>query len=268
MAESFNFDRETAVEQLGDGLWRGHIHSSWNIGDNPNGGYLVSVITSALSQVLPHPDPITVTTHFLRPGVPDADCDIKVEVIRTGRTLSTARASLIQEGKTRLEVLAGFGDLSVSAGRDAPLTIPPSALPPPDQCIARSGETQGVVLPILGRLDTRLHPDHARAGQLPVAEISGWNRFVDDRPPDTRSLLLFTDTFPPSPFSMLGVIGWVPTIELTVHVRRRPAPGWIQARLHCEDLHQGRMVESGALWDSNGDLVAQCRQIGLVMDRN
>jgi acyl-CoA thioesterase len=124
------------------------------------------------------------------------------------------------------------------------------------------------VLPILGRLDTRLHPDHARAGQLPVAEISGWNRFVDDRPPDTRSLLLFTDTFPPSPFSMLGVIGWVPTIELTVHVRRRPAPGWIQARLHCEDLHQGRMVESGALWDSNGDLVAQCRQIGLVMDRN
>jgi len=264
----FNFDRETAVEQLGDGLWRGHINGNWNIGDNPNGGYLVSVVTSTLGQVLPHPDPISVTTHFLRPGVPDVDCEIKVEVIRTGRTLSTARASLIQEGKIRLEVLAAFGDLSVSAGRDSSLTIPPVAIPPPDQCIARSGETQGVVLPILGRLDTRLHPDHARAGQLSVAEISGWNRFVDGQPPDTQSLLLFTDTFPPSAFSTLGAVGWVPTVELTVHVRRRPAPGWIQARLHCEDLHHGRMIESGTLWDSNGDLVAQCRQIGLVLDRS
>ena len=268
MAEAFKFDQETAVEAVGDGLWRGHIHRSWNIGDNPNGGYLVSVVTNALSQILPHPDPITVTTHFLRPGVADADCDIRVEVIRTGRTLSTARASLSQEGKVRLEVLAAFGDLSVSAGRDAPLTIPPSDLPPPDQCIQRSGETQGIVLPILERLDTRLHPNHAHTGESTTAELSGWIRFADGRAPDTRALVLFTDTFPPSPFSMLGVIGWVPTIELTVHVRRRPAPGWIQARLQCEDLHHGRMIESGTLWDSNGDLVAQCRQIGLVLDRS
>ena len=268
MSEGYLFDRETVVSRIEDNLWRGHVHRSWNIGDNPNGGYLISIVIRALAEVLPHPDPITLTTHFLRPGIPDTDCDIAVEVIRTGRTMSTARATLHQDGKARLEVLAAFGDLSVSAGRDAPLTLTPPALPDPDLCIPRSGDTQGIHLPILDRLDTRLHPDHARAGESSVAEVSGWMRFLDQREPDTRSLPLFTDTFPPSPFSMLGVIGWVPTIELTVHVRRRPAPGWVSARMACEDLHQGRMVESGALWDGNGELVGQCRQIGLVMNRD
>ena len=262
------FDTETQVQQLSESTWRGHVHGSWNIGENPNGGYLLSLVLRALTNVLPHPDPVSVTTHFLRPGTPDADCDINIEVIRSGRSLSTARATLSQQDKTRLEVLAAFGDLSVSDGRDAPLTLPPPDLPEPDLCIPRTGETQGIHLPILERLDTRLHPDHARAGESPVAVVSGWNNFTDQRPSDSLSLPLFTDTFPPSPFSMLGVIGWVPTIELTVHVRRRPAPGWISARMACEDLHQGRMIESGALWDERGELVAQCRQIGLVLNRD
>jgi acyl-CoA thioesterase len=92
-------------------------------------------------------------------------------------------------------------------------------------------------------------------------------RFIDGRAPDTRSLLLFTDSFPPSPLAKLGSVGWVPTLELTVHVRRRPAPGWIVAELRTDDLNEGRMVETGALWDSEGKLVAQSRQIGLVMKR-
>ena len=58
---------------------------------------------------------------------------------------------------------------------------------------------------------------------------------------------------------------WVPTIELTVHVRRRPASGWMFAHLACEDLSGGRMIESGMLWDSSGALIAQSRQLGLVM---
>ncbi|MBD3646521.1 MAG: thioesterase family protein, partial [Pseudomonadales bacterium] len=95
--------------------------------------------------------------------------------------------------------------------------------------------------------------------------MSGWIRFADDRPPDTRTLVLLCDTFPPSPFGVLGQIGWVPTLELTVHCRRRPAPGWIKAQLRTDDLYEGRMIETGALWDSEDRLVAQCRQLGLVM---
>ena len=57
----------------------------------------------------------------------------------------------------------------------------------------------------------------------------------------------------------------MPTIELTVHARRIPVPGWLQVRQESHDLHDGRMIESGSLWDATGALVASSRQIGLLL---
>ena len=42
-------------------------------------------------------------------------------------------------------------------------------------------------------------------------------------------------------------------------------PGWMQGRFECDDLHNGRMIESGCLWGSTGVLVARPRQIGLLL---
>jgi acyl-CoA thioesterase len=138
------FDIDTQVIQTADNIWRGTLSREWNIGNNPNGGYLVSCVLSALKRSLPHPDPMTMTTHYLRPGTAGEPFEVHVDVIRTGRTLSTARASLIQGGKIRLEVLAGFADLQISAGIDTVLTVPAPAIPPPDACSQRHGETPGV----------------------------------------------------------------------------------------------------------------------------
>ncbi len=54
-------------------------------------------------------------------------------------------------------------------------------------------------------------------------------------------------------------------MELTVHARRRPASGWVQARFECDDVEGGRMIETGTLWDSTGAVVARSRQLGLVL---
>lgn len=259
------FDDDVAVDPAGDGRYTGRVHEAWNIGANPNGGYLVSIVLAAIAQEVSHPDPISVTTHFLRPGSPGTPCEVEVDVIRAGRTLTTVRGRLTQDGKTRLEVIAAYSDLAQSAGVTSDITLAAPALPPPEACPARDGSLQGVELSLLSRLDIRLHPDLAEPGKADKPEVSGWIRFADARPPDTRSLTLFADTFPPSPFGVLGVVGWVPTLELTVHVRRRPADGWVKAQFRTDDLNEGRMVETGALWDSTGALVAQCRQIGLVM---
>lgn len=262
------FDTETAVLALAGDRWTGTVRGAWNIGGNPNGGYLTSIALGAVLESVPHPDPISVTTHFLRPGIADAPCEVHVDVIRTGRTLSTASASLTQDGKARLVLLAALADLTQTAGVYADVTLPAPTYPPPEACPPRRGDLQGLDLPILERLDVRLDPAVAVPGGSDRALMGGWIRFADDRPPDGRSLLLFADAFPPSPLTRLGAIGWVPTLELTVHVRRRPAPGWIRARFETDDLHEGRMIESGALWDSTGALVAQSRQIGLVTTRD
>lgn len=258
-----HFDAETRLFHVADHVLSGHVHPAWNIGDNPNGGYLLSLAVAALQLKAPaHPDPLSVTVHYLRPGLADRPCELDARVLRTGRTMSTGRVTLLQDGEPRLEVLAAMGDLSAPA--EPTLSLPRPAMPPPQACVSRSGASQGLALPILDRLDIRLHPDEARAGAAGRAQVSGWIRFHDGREPDALASLLFADAFPPSVFGLLGMVGWVPTIELTVHVRRRPAPGWMLGRFQTHDLSGGRLVEDGALWDSAGHLVAQCRQLALV----
>jgi acyl-CoA thioesterase len=257
------FDNETRLQANGEGAFSGQVHPDWNIGTNPNGGYLLSLAMTALRAQAPqHPDPLSVTVHFLRPGLAGQPCRVEAPVLRTGRTLTTGRATLIQDGSARLEVLAALGDLG--AGGEPVLALPAPTIPPPDECTVRSGDQQGVDLPLMSRLDIRLHPDEARAGSVGRAQVTGWIRFRDGRPPDTLAALLFADAFPPSVFGLLGMVGWVPTVELTVHVRRRPAPGWMLGQFRTHDLVDGRMIEDGALWDSQGRLVLQCRQLALV----
>jgi acyl-CoA thioesterase len=175
------------------------------------------------------------------------------------------RAVLSQDGKQRLEVIAAFGDLTASADSGPVFTTAPPVLPSPEECKLRSGVEQGVDLPILNRVNIQLPPNMALAGQSDQALIEGWVRFMDEREPDSHALTLFADAFPPPLFSALGYVGWVPTIELTVHVRRRPAPGWMIGQFGTQDLTDGRFIEDGKLWDSTGALVAQSRQVGLLL---
>nr|WP_228278472.1 acyl-CoA thioesterase domain-containing protein [Brevibacterium limosum] len=68
------------------------------------------------------------------------------------------------------------------------------------------------------------------------------------------------DSFPPVMFD-LGRFNWAPTMELTAHVRALPAPGWIGARLSTRNIAGGMFEEDCELWDSDGRLVAQSRQL-------
>jgi len=258
-----DFDDDTRLQPAGDQAYEGHVNPAWNIGSNPNGGYLLALAMSALRQALPtHPDPLSVTVHYLRPGLAGQPCRVDTRILRTGRTLATARATLVQDGAARLELLCALGELG--RGGEPVLSQDPPVLPPPDRCVPRSGGEQAIALPITERVEIRLDPDEARAGAAGRARVTGWVRFRDGRPPDTLSCLLFADAFPPAVFGLLGRVGWVPTVELTVHVRRRPSPGWMLARFGTADLLDGRLVEDGLLWDAEGRLVAQSRQLALV----
>jgi acyl-CoA thioesterase len=262
-----HFELETEVRRAAERRWTTLPSSDWNIGQNANGGYALSSALRAARAEVGHPDPLSVTTHFLRPLRPDgAIAEIDVAVVKAGRSTSVVRADLRHAGRGRLTLLAVFGDLSVPAS-SAPgsLGIEAPAIPGPDECLDRANLEQGVDLPILRRLDVLIHPDRAHHSASDDAIVEGWIRFADGTPPSTQALAVFADAFPPSLFPRFGRVGWVPTVELTVHVRRRPAPGWIQARFECDDLHDGRLIETGSLWDSTGALVARSRQLGLML---
>ena len=257
------FDDETRLTALGDGAFEGQVSPDWSIGSNPNGGYLLALAAKSIAALTPeHPDPLSITVHYLRPGLGSQPFRIHAQVLRSGRQLSTCRATLMQDDSARIEVMAAFGNLG--AGAPAVIEPPAPAIAPPEQCIPRSGDQQGIKLPIMDRLDIRLHPDEVQTKVGGRAQITGWIRFKDARAPDPIAALLFADAFPPSVFGRIGATGWVPTVELTVHLRRRPAHGWILGQFRTGDLADGRMIEDGTLWDDNGRLIAQSRQLALV----
>ena len=257
------FDDETRLTALGDGAFEGQVSPDWSIGSNPNGGYLLALAAKSIAALTPeHPDPLSITVHYLRPGLGSQPFRIHAQVLRNGRQLSTCRATLMQDDSARIEVMAAFGNLG--AGAPAVIEPPAPAIAPPEQCIPRSGDQQGIKLPIMDRLDIRLHPDEVQTKVGGRAQITGWIRFKDARAPDPIAALLFADAFPPSVFGRIGATGWVPTVELTVHLRRRPAHGWILGQFRTGDLADGRMIEDGTLWDANGRLIAQSRQLALV----
>ncbi len=262
----WQYDHETAVRQVASDRWSSLLSAGWNIGNNPNGGYLAAVALRALSLSVGRPDPVSVTIHYLRPGLGGEPAVISTEPMRAGRQTATGTASLVQDGSERLRMVAAFADLAARAGDAAApqLTIPAPELPPPDACRLRSTLAQGVELPLASRLDIRIDPALAEPGAANRAEVAGWVRFADGRPPDTAALVLFADAFPPSVFGLLGPVGWVPTLELTVHVRRPPVSGWIAARFRTQDLTDGLLIEDGELWDEAGNLVARSRQLALL----
>jgi acyl-CoA thioesterase len=265
MESPYELDADTQVRRVGEHLWRGEVSDRWSIGPYPNGGYVLTIALNAIRQELPHPDPFTVTAHYLSPPQ-HAPIDVEVEVIRSGRAHSTAMARMLQDGKERVRVLANYGDHTQSQGPTIIQAQPPE-MPPPDAC-ARQGEPtapmpNGLVAAIRERVEVRPAPGTmgwARGERSGRAEVGGWLRFADGRPVDTHALPLVADAMPPAIFDA-SPGGWVPTLELTVHVRARPAPGWMRCWFRTRFLINGYLEEDGEVWDEQGNLVALSRQL-------
>jgi len=258
------FDAETAVDARGSGRYNARLSTAWDIGDNANGGYAMTPVLRALREESGHADPLSITTHFLRPIQGGGEAQIDTSLVRRGRSVSVVTGALALAETQRLTVSAVFGEID-DEEPGMGIDLPAPTIPPPEECVDRSELLQGVALPIASRIEVRIPADSAVAGASDRAVTEGWVRLSDGTPPTVLSLPLFADAFPPSLFAKLGSIGWVPTVELTVHVRRRPADGWIQARFECDDLVGGRMIESGTLWDRTGRVVARSRQLGLLL---
>ena len=253
----FDFDRDTAVEDDGLGRFIAEVTDRWNIGIAPNGGYLVSVALSALRASVSKPDPVAVSALFPSRAQPGA-ARVDVDVLRRGGH-DSAVARMTQSDDTRVFVTATFGDLGAATGPTAVLEERPE-FPPPEECVKAEG---GPAPEFVKRFDMRLTPDTAVwATSKPSgrAEMCGWIRFSDGREPDTAALPLIADSFPPTLFNLMST-GWVPTLEFTVHVRGRPAPGWLQCRFRTRYLIEGYLEEDGEVWDSAGNLVALSRQL-------
>ena len=259
---TYLFDADTEVVRRDDGSFAAELSDRWSVGDKPNGGYLLAVALRAISDELAHPDPLTVTAHYLRAPVP-GPVDIEVEKVREGRTLSTATARMIQGDRDVMRVIAGFRDVAAADGSTRYLAQAPD-LPPVEPCVPGSSRGPGgIYVSVADRFEYRIDPatiGWAIGRPSGDAAIRGYVRFADGREMDTLALPLLVDAMPPPVFD-LGTAGWVPTLELTVHVRGNPAPGWLRMFVTTRFITDGDLEEDVEVWDSQGALVAQARQL-------
>jgi acyl-coenzyme A thioesterase PaaI-like protein len=265
---SDDFDRALDLRRDGE-VFTGELDPGWSIGFAINGGVLLAVMGRALGHVLAeqgHPDPLALSAHYLGAAT-GGSFEIAAEVVRTGRTVSTAQARLVQptdQGPAeRVRVLATYGDLEALDDGQVRTTAKPPRLPSPEECVRSVNEVPGIDVPLVERLDMRVDPE-CLGGILgqPTGrgEMQGWVRHTGGREPDVWTLLLALDVFPPVTMN-LGVQGWAPTLELTAHVRARPAPGWLRVRAWTDNLAGGLFEENAEVWDSADRLVAQARQL-------
>ena len=266
------FDRAIAVSARERTSYDAQLDAGWQIGGGINGGLLLALVGNALRATLDgsHVDPLSATAYYVSASQP-GPATLRTEVMRSGRTTSTAACSLLQgngDGEVeRVRTLATYGDLSALPDDVRTVATPPE-MPPPEECVstADAPPTFMAQAGLLERLDLRLDPACAgwAVGEPSGrGEVRGWLRMADGREPDPLLLLLAIDALPPVTFD-LGLFGWTPTLELTAHVRAVPAPGWLRVVAWSRNVAGGMLEEDAEVWDSAGRLVAQSRQLALV----
>jgi acyl-CoA thioesterase len=255
------FDQDTRVEKTADGVYAATLSDRWNaLGGVPNGGYLLAVALNALKAEMPLADPVVASATYLRPGA-TGPTEIATEIARAGRRVATGEARLGQQGREIVRVVATFADLGAADRRTLIRSEPPH-LPAPDDTQPLDVPLPGVT--IVDRFEYRSAqpPGWANGAPTGTPELAFWMRFRDGRDPDPVALAAMVDAAAPAVLE-LGEPGSA-TIELTVHIRARPAPGWVACRAVTRHVSGGFHEEDFEIWDSAGTLVAQSRQFALL----
>jgi hypothetical protein len=294
------FDEATAVRRRADGHYDARPDQRFAMvtagGTAPpavNGGALIATVLRAVLAESSHPHPVATTANFLRVARLEP-AQVQVSWLKHGRTAAVARAALVQDGETVLDMTVTTGTVPASspagtarsaagtagspggaaaapaAADELSWTGPPPDFPPIEDCVdlgswrgsVAADGAQGYALQVQVLLDPATTGwRHREPSGRP--EMRGYFELRDGRDPDAYVLALAVDGLPPVVFG-LGASGWAPTVELTWYMRAVPAPGPLRVATRARSVAGGWFDEEAEVWDAAGTLVAQSRQLARV----
>lgn len=255
------FDNDISLIETEAGKLKGAISENWLVNGTPNGGYLIALLGNAM---LLHSDkrstPIVTANYISRckPG----ECEITVECFAQSAQFNRYEARLFQEGKEKIRAWGTFANEKIECDIEKYETPVPEVADL-QECVAIP-EIPAFTLSY--HVDIRLDPYSAgwMQGKLRDESIQkGWISFKKERVYDVPALLLMSDVIPPAVFVSLGLVAWVPTIELTINIRNMPQSKWLRFYTHTRFITCGLLETDGEIWDENR-LVLISRQIAQV----
>jgi acyl-CoA thioesterase len=259
------FREASKVTPINASEYQAALAPNWDIAGVVDGGYTLAVAGRALQHRTGR-DPVSVTAHYLSPGR-TGPLTVATDIIKAGSRFTTGSALVRQDDRPVMALLGSFGEYPEQDDVLRRDDQPPS-LPPPDD-LPRVRHQPGAPFPppFMERIDVRLSPDDSGFFDgRPSGEprMRGYWRLLDHEPCDAIALLLAADSLPPTTFNSGLAIAWTPTLELTVHVRSVPVPGWLRLDFRTRAISHGRLEVDGLIWDASDRLVAMSRQLMLV----
>ncbi len=266
------FDRDTIV-------WRERISGStstfgaevspdWRAGRGPHGGYLAAMLLRALIESVDDAqrEPRSLTIHYAR--APEAGrVRITTVLEREGRSLSTLSARMEQGGKLIALALAAF-----SVPWEGPAI---SEIAMPDVAPADARSETGAFIERGAPQFTRHMIIQPRLEGVPFGgddqpmQVTAWLGLAEPRPIDARVLAFLSDAQIPAPFMRTAEPLAAPTVDLTIHFRApRQAPEEDElclVRTRTSVIHDGFFEEDGWIWAPDGTLLAQSRQLAILL---
>jgi len=268
------FDQDIRLISISSGTYQATISDTWKVNVGPNGGYIGAILLNGmLSELGGDQQTRSITVHFLSASVPGTAL-LKVDVEKKGRTLSTLTARLTQQNKTIAIAVATFAS-SRKAPRFRNFEMP--LAPRPDQIPPARRMNPGMP----GHAAFRDHYDQRLAiGPVPpntstTARVGGWTRFRQARKFDDLAVLAISDSwFPGLLIKELPDPVHAPTVDHTVHFlaplprRHMKRDDFLLVEFTTDVAQDGYLVENGRIWAPDGTLLAESRQLAIILPRD
>ena len=274
----------TTVTNHGGGRYTATIGPEWVLAMAPQGGVVAAIAARAMAAELQAADgagQALRSTHgvFVSP-VPAGPVVVDVEVLRRGRSISQARATV-----RGADAASGYTALAVFGAAREGFAFTEPAYPdvadaedlrsfrdplPPEAGVMDRGPMPFWEQVIEGR--PALGHDFWDPPPRTSARAAIWSRF-DHEPigPDGRldpyALFVVADIMPNAVFERIGPtdrLWFAPSADLTVHLLGGASPGWILGEYRAHRAGDGYASGEANLWDPRGtdgpELVAYATQ--------
>jgi acyl-CoA thioesterase len=258
-----SFSQDTAVTRVGPSSFTAELHERWASLVGIHGGYTAAVVANAMSAAVDDPSRglRSFATQFAsipRPGL----VTIEVTVERTGKSMSTTSARMLQEG--RVLQVAHAASSTTRPGLAYDDYIRPRDAGPGDTPQFASSGGGGH----FQNADVRLDPDVILFGGADEARIGAWLRPLQDEPIDAAWLIAMCDLLPPAVFARTTGPAKAATIEYVVHLATDqpsvPLGEYVYLSCHSPLSNEGFAVEDATMWAPDGRVLAVARQTRLA----
>lgn len=238
------------------------IPQDWTQGRTTFGGLLAAVAIRGLQTVADGRPMRSFLMDCLAPTVP-GELNVQIDLLRAGRTLLHARATLSQAGQTCALLLGTFGHARETKLKLEGASAPKSDLPP--EQLVRLPYIEGAMPAYTQHFDYRWTSQHGLFSGAPEGKLSGFVRALDADRVDCAVIAALIDSFPPAVLTQLRAPASASTVTWMVSFPHlRPAVALTEFCRYeslTSSANGGYAGIDTKLWDHDGRLLADSHQL-------